>query len=103
MKRTEIDRIEREIKRKEKKDKTLADSGVRNGSVGDYINQLHAAFLFDHNEIFNISSDEGILEILEEMKEALPEKKWVDVFRKAVKKTGIKEKDKAVSELESML
>lgn len=103
MKKTEMDRIERELKRKEKKDMAIADSGVKSGSVTDYINQLHSRFRYDHVEIFNITTDENILELLEEIKESLPEKKWEHVMKKSIKKTGIQKKDKALEELKTMI
>ncbi len=103
MKRTEMDRIERELRRKEKKASALASAGIKNGSVGDYINRLFGAFLYDQENIFNITTDETILEILEEIKDGIPEKKWNDVLRKAVKKTGISNKEKALEDLQLLM
>ena len=102
MKRTEIERIERELKRTEKKEARV-DTDRNGNSVGGYIERLASLFRYDQNEIFNAATDEAILEVIEELKEHIPEKKWDDVLRKSVKKTGVREKDKAVEELRGLL
>ena len=103
MKRTDMMRKERELKKAQKKmDKISRDTG-RDMSVGDYINELASLFFHDDNKIYNIDSDEKILELLEEMKESIEEKNWDNIIRKAVKKTGISEKESAVEQLKSLL
>lgn len=104
MKRTDIDRRERELKRAKKKEERLErDSSSGPRSVGDYIKELSGLFYHDEETIYNIETDERILELLEEMKEELEEKNWDNVIRKAVKKTGIKKRDAAVKELQGLL
>ena len=103
MKRTEMERIEREIKRKEKKIASISKGEEKSGTVGDYINQLFGVLRYDHEEIFNITTDELVLEVLEDMKSNIPEKKWDDVLRKSIKKTGIARKDQAMEEFKAMM
>lgn len=103
MKRTDMMRKERELRRSQKKqDKLVRDSGEAM-SVGDYINELSSLFFYDENRIYNINNEEKILEILEDMKEEIEEKNWDNIIRKAVKKTGVIEKEKAVDQLKNLL
>lgn len=105
MKRTELERIEREVKRIQKREdidqKRKQGPGVP--SVGTYIEQLHACFRYDENEIFNTQEDIAVLEVLEGMQADLPSRKWDDVLRKAVKKAGIKQREKALLELKELM
>ncbi|XDD52337.1 hypothetical protein AB3N59_18545 [Leptospira sp. WS92.C1] len=105
MKRTELERRERDLRKAEKKtqlqDKRLA-SGKGN-SVGEYIDELSALFRYDATEIFNTGDDIAILELLEDIQASLPEKQWENVLRKAIKKTGVQEKDKAYNELKELM
>ncbi len=105
MKRTEIERIERELKRAEKKERSVKgrDGGGGDASVGDYIERLFGMFRYDENEIFNSRDNVDILEVLEDMKQDLPEKKWEDVLKKAIKKTRVRERDRAYQELFELL
>ena len=50
-------------------------------------------------KIYNIAVDERIPDLLEEMMLEMPEKQWENIIRKAVRKTGVKEKEPAVKEL----
>ena len=105
MKRTELERIEREVKRVQKREELAQKRKQGEGSlsVGAYIDQLHACFRYDENEIFNTQEDVSILEVLEEVQANLPSHKWEDVLRKAVKKAGIKKREKAFIELKELL
>ncbi len=104
MKRTELERIERQVKRDQKREEIAQKRKVSgNGSVKDYINQLFNLFRYDDNEIFNTQEDISILETLEQIQSDLPEKKWDDVLRKAIKKAGVKQRDKAFSELKDLM
>ena len=73
-----------------------------NRTVGDFINELSDLFFFDAEKIYNISSSEDILMLLEELKEEQPEKQWNNILRKAVKKTKVKQKDAALTELQEL-
>lgn len=103
MKRTEIERIERELWRAAKKETRLEPGAPSDTSVGAYIERLFGLFRFDNNEIFNASEDMKILELLEEMKAHVPAKKWDDVLKKAIKKTRVEQKDKAMNELKQLI
>ena len=104
MKRTDLDRRERELKRAKKKEERLEKGEVREAkSVGAYIDELNGLFFHDGNKIYNSGSDEKILELLEDMKEDLEEKHWDNVLRKALKKSGVKEREKAYKELMELL
>ncbi len=103
MKRTDLDRRERELRRARKKAERLAKNGGVEKTVGDYIDELNGLFYHDGTQIYNTESDERILDLLEDMKEDLEEKNWDNVLRKAIKKSGVKERDKAYKELKSLL
>lgn len=103
MKSTDIARKDRDLRKARKKEEVLARKGMKGSrSVGDYINELADLFFHDGTKIYNISSSEEILLLLEEMKEEIPEKQWNNALRKAVKKTKVTEKDAALEELRSM-
>ena len=108
MKRTELEKRERELKRSRKKEtvlerKTSTGRLSASATVGDFIDALFSKFRYDQEEIFNIKTEIQILEILEDLKTHLPEKQWENVLKKAVKKTNIAQKDKAYSELQEMM
>ncbi len=105
MKRTEIERIEREVKRVHKRD-ALAQKrqqDTEGETPGFYIDKLFSLFRYDQSEIFNTQNDISILEVLEEVREKISSKKWDDILRKAIKKSGVKERDKAFMELRELL
>ena len=90
------------LRRQEKKVERIAGGGS-GGSVGDYIERLFGLFRYDQSEIFNTGESMEILELLEEMKEDIPEKKWPDVLKKAIKKTQVAQKEKAMAELKELI
>lgn len=103
MKSTDLARRDREIKKAQKREMVLERKGQRESrTAGDYINLFVENFFFDAEKIYNINMSEEILELLEELKEELPEKQWPNVLRKAVKKTKVKQKDEALQELSSL-
>lgn len=105
MKRTEIERWNREVKRARKKNEVLGRKGAKSGSnvLGDYIEQLAGLFFHDQCKIYNINHSIEILEFLENMKSSLPEDKWETVIRKAVRKTGVEEKDSALVAIKELM
>ncbi len=104
MKRTDLDRRERELKRAKKKEERLdKPEGGSDKSVGDYIDALNDLFFHDGIKIYNAGTDELILEMLEEMKDNLEEKHWENVLRKAIKKSGVKERDAAYDDLMALM
>lgn len=103
MKRTELERRERELKKSAKKVEVLERKQSGDRSVNDFINELAGMFRHDMEEIFNTTDDLNILEFLEGMKDELAEKHWDNVLRKAIKKTGVAQKDKAFDELKELL
>lgn len=102
MKRTELERRERELRRMEKKNLALSKGEKEVMSVGDYIEALFGLFRYDMEEIFNTMDDVAILELLENMKEDHPEKQWDVIIRKAVNKTKVAAKEKAYDELRDL-
>jgi len=105
MKSTEIARRDREFAR-EKKRKEVLDrrQGKKEITVGDYIERLAALFYHDGKKIFNTTTNnDPVVDLLETMKLELPEKQWENVIRKAVKKTGVVERELAVKELKEIL
>ncbi|WP_342776052.1 LB_289 family protein [Leptospira fluminis] len=102
MKRTELERRERDLRKAQKKTETLQRRS-KGSSIGDFIEQLSGLFRHDATEIFNTKDDIAILEVLEDMQAVIPQKKWDDVLRKAIKKTGVVEKERAYQELLELL
>ncbi|TGL17413.1 LB_289 family protein [Leptospira yanagawae] len=100
MKRTELERRERELRKAEKK--KIQTGEKESMSVGDYIDALFGMFRYDTDEIFNASDDENILELLENMKMEHPEKQWDVIIRKAVNKTKVEQKEKAYDALRNL-
>lgn len=64
---------------------------------------MSALFRYDATEIFNTGDDIAILELLEDIQANLPAKQWENVLRKAIKKTGVQEKEKAYNELKELM
>lgn len=103
MKSTDMARRDRELKRSRKKEFVQErKSQKENRTVGDFINEFAESFFHDDNKIYNIEMSEEILELLEDMKEEMPEKQWANILVKAVKKTKVKEKDEALASLASL-
>ncbi len=89
MKRTDLQKRERELKRAQKKEERIAKLGDRaDRTIGDYINALHDLMFFDETRIYNAKESMEILEFLEEMQESLEASQWENIIRKAIKKTG---------------
>jgi hypothetical protein len=107
MKRTDQERIERELRRREKKAKIAAardDKPVRtDNSPGAFIQNLVELFQHDDVQIYNTTDDDDVMEVLLAMKEELPEKDWEKILRSAIRKTKVKEKELAFDELKSSL
>jgi hypothetical protein len=105
MKRTDIERRDRDIKRTRKKEEVLQRKSHKNPdmTVGDFINEFYSLFFYDEKQIYNLKDDVRILELFEQMKEQIPDKQWENVFRKAIRKTQVKERDKAFTELKTLL
>lgn len=105
MKRTDLQKRERELKRSQKKEERISNLGDKNvdKTVGDYINELHDLFFFDETRIYNAKDSVEILELFEEMKENIDKDQWENVLRKAIRKSKVKEKDQAYTDLMSIL
>ncbi len=105
MKSTDIARRDREIRRTKKKEEYILKHREKKKelSVGDYIKKLFSLFYFDENKIYNTKDSIEILKLFEDMKNDLPEKEWDNVLRKAIRKTQIKNRDKAFNELKLLL
>ncbi len=100
MKSTDLARRDRDLKKARKKEDVQSRKSAKNtGTVGEFINDLHDLFFFDAQKIYNIDTSEEILELLEDMKEAHPEKQWENIIRKAVKKTKTADKEGAIKDL----
>ncbi len=105
MKRNDQERIERELKRVQKRARQddRRDAGKEPQSMGSYIKGLKALLRHDGSVIYNTLDDEEILELLENMKDDLPENKWDTVIRKAVNGTKVEQRETAVEELRSLI
>jgi len=106
MKRTDIERKERELRRASKKQDVLERKTTNYKSknqAGYFIDTLASLFFYNDDQIFNCLTEEKILELLEEMKESIPEKNWETIIRKAIKKTGVAQKEEAFQQILSIL
>ncbi|NVB40942.1 hypothetical protein G6O69_24090 [Pseudenhygromyxa sp. WMMC2535] len=94
MKRTDQERIAREIGRQEKKNRIQqkrADDKEPT-SVGGYAKRLEDAFMWDDETVYNVS-DDAILEILMDMKEELSDKDCEAALKRALKRTKVRDRD----------
>ncbi len=105
MKRNDMERIERELKRAQKRQRLgeKRDSERPPQSIGAYIKELKDLLRHDGDVIYNTLDDEEILECLENMKDDIPEHKWETVLRKAVNGTKVTMRDQAISELMTLV
>ena len=104
MKRTDIERKEREIRRKQKKEEQIGRKiEQRAGSIGDYINRLTDVFFHDETRIYNSKNDERILEVIEEMKGSYDREECETIIRRAIRATKVKEKEQAFKDLAEFL
>jgi hypothetical protein len=107
MKSTDIDRIDREFRRARKKEELIEKriEGRSQGSAGDYIKRLYSLFYHDDKKIYNLKDNAEILTLLADMKKDLPEGKWDNVLRKAVKETriAVEQREAAYKELKAYL
>jgi hypothetical protein len=106
MKRTDQERIERELRRREKRDKVKArrdKDGDTKATPGAYIKDLFGLLQYDEHQIYNTQDDEDIFELLLNMKSDLEEKHWDSVLRGAIRKTKVAEKETAFTELKALL
>ena len=104
MKRTDQERIAREIGRQQKKaaiqEKRL--NGKASGTVGDYAKQLEDVFMWDDETVYNVQ-DDAVLEILMEMKEDLSDKDCEAAIKRAIKRTKVKDRDTPFEEARLIL
>jgi hypothetical protein len=116
MKRTDQERIERELKRREKHARVVAKPGEAGApeagapaiaagglTVSEYVRNLLALLHYDEQQVYNARDDESVFELLLTMKADLPEKQWETVLRSAVQKTKVVEKELALTELRALL
>ena len=106
MKRTDLERMERELRRKQKKDriqtKRLGVDGEERGVRG-FTESLFELLQYDDFQVYNADDDEDILELLMEMKEELPQKQWEVVLKKAIRMTKVSEPEPALESLRLLL
>jgi hypothetical protein len=105
MKRTDILRKERELKRSQKKEERISGKGDRKDetSVGGFIDRLHSLFFHDDVRIYNALQSEEILGVLEEAKQIYDMQQVETIVRKAVRKAKVEQKDQAFDELMSLI
>ncbi len=109
MKRTDQERIERELRRREKHAKVIArkadrpDEEVEKPTPSAYVKNLHSLLHHDETMVYNARDDDDILDLFLQMKEDLPEDQWENVLKSAVRKTKVAEKDTALDELRETL
>ncbi|HLT36195.1 MAG TPA: hypothetical protein VK034_07915 [Enhygromyxa sp.] len=94
MKRTDQERIAREIGRQQKKER-IREKRINDKddiSVAGYAKQLEDAFMWDDETIYNVQ-DDSVLEILMAMKEDLSDKECEAALKRAIKRTQVKDRD----------
>lgn len=104
MKRTDQERIAREIGRQQKKEAIREKrlNGKPAGTVGDYAKQLEDVFMWDDETVYNVQ-DDSVLEILMEMKEDLSDKDCEAAIKRAIKRTKVKDRDTPLEEVKMLL
>ncbi len=104
MKRTDEERIAREVGRQQKQSRVLQRRTDNRGdiTVAGYTTQLEDAMMWDEETVYNIADDE-VLEILLDMKEDLSEKECEAVVKRAIKKTKVKDRETPYQEAMMLL
>ncbi|BBM89419.1 hypothetical protein COTS27_01118 [Spirochaetota bacterium] len=114
MKRTELDRKERDLRKEHKrllKESTRENSKKRskeqssvNITLKTAYDNLINIFEYDEEEIYNIhKNNEDLVEILLEMQESFEDKDVAATIRKAIKRTRIKNKEQAFKAVYALL
>ena len=107
MKRTDQERIAREIGRQQKKENIRAKrlNGKDDTSVGGFAKQLEDVLMWDDETVYNVD-DDAVLEVLMSMKEELSTKDCQAALKRAIKKTKVKDRstpfDQAMMVLDSI-
>jgi hypothetical protein len=104
MKRTDQERIAREVDRQQKKDRIREKriGSKEDVSVGGYAKQLEGVFMWDDETIYNVQDDD-VLEVLIMMKDDLSEKECEAALKRAIKRTSVKDKDTPFDEAMTIL
>lgn len=105
MKRTELERRVRQLKRDQKHAEYIerVEGSRESRSVATYIDELYEMLYYNDQEIMNIQDNIEIFELFEELKEDHPEKQWHNVVRKAIRKTGVAKRKQAIDQLTEYL
>jgi len=106
MKSTDIDRIDRELRRSRKKEEFLEKRSHKESmSVGDYIKKLYSLLYHDDKKVYNLPGNAAISRLFAEMKQELPDKQWDNVLRKALRETKVPvpAREQAYTELAELL
>ncbi|TPV96688.1 MAG: hypothetical protein B7733_03510 [Myxococcales bacterium FL481] len=105
MKRTDQERLARELGRTEKKLR-LAEkrtAGQDPVSAGAYSKRLAGLLMSDGQQIYNIDNDDGVLEVLMEMREQLSDKELVVALRRAIKMTKVPDIETPLDEMMALV
>lgn len=105
MKRTDIMKKERELKRAQKQEERISSKSSKKDetSVGAYIDRLHGLFFHDETRIYNTLHSEEILDLLQEIKTNFELAEVETIIRKAIRKSKVQARDQAFSELMSLI
>ena len=103
MKRTDLQKRERELRRSQKKEERHLSGEKSDKTIGDYIKELHGLMFFDATKVYNAKESVEILELLEEMQDNIDESQWETILRKAIKKTGVVQRDEALTDLKELM
>lgn len=101
MKRTELERRVRKLRREQKHAEYIERvEGSRDArSVANYIEELFGMLYYNDEEIMNIPDNMEIFELFEDLKEEHPERQWHNVVRKAVRDTKVAKRKQAIKQL----
>lgn len=104
MKRTDQERIAREIGRQQKKEaiREKRINGKADLSVGGFAKALEDVFMWDDEIVYNIG-DDAVLEVLMDMKECLSDKDCEAALKRAIKRTKVKDRDTPMIEAMQLL
>lgn len=104
MKRTDQERIAREVGRQQKKE-AIREKRINDKedlSVGGFAKALEDAFMWDDEIVYNIQ-DDSVLEVLMDMKETLSDKDCEAALKRAIKRTKVKDRQTPLDEALTLL
>ena len=105
MKRTDMERRDRDLKRLKKKEEAQERREEKNASSlsGTYTDKLYQLFFYNEEKIYNIAKSPEIRKLIEEINTKFPEKEMDNIIRRAIRMTKVQLKKPAFDEIKALL